>query len=208
MVQGRADIPLNDLGRAQAAALAGALADDGIRAIYSSPLSRARETAGAIAAAVGLDVELEPDLVEMNVGEMEGLSGPEMRARFPEFLATWVGPDGPEAVMPGGESLRQVQDRGWAVVERLRSMHADDTVVAVSHNFVIVSLVCRAAGIPLGSFRRFRQSVAARTVIDLREDRGIVRSLNDTCHLDGPGLRSAGPWEGPLMRQARGERPG
>lgn len=194
-VQGRADVPLNDLGRLQAGALADALGGEALTAVYASPLQRARATAEAVAAPHGLPVIVEPDLAEMDVGEMEGLSGAQMRERFPEFLAVWAGPAGPALPMPGGESLQDVQARAWTVVERLRERHGDGTVAAVSHNFVIAAIVCRAAGVPLPSFRRLRHGVASRTVLDCRPDRTLIVHLNDTCHLDSHGLRSAGPWE-------------
>ena len=107
--------------------------------------------------------------------------------------------------MPGGESLETVQERGWSVVQRIRERYPDDTVVAVSHNFVIAGIVCRATGVPLSSFRRLRHGIASRTVIDVRPERCVVVHLNDTCHIEREGLRSGGPWEGPLMRSARGE---
>lgn len=203
-VQGRADNPLNDLGRRQAAALAGALSGEALAAVIASPLSRAHETAGAIAARHQLDLIIESGLMEMDVGEMEGLNGAEMRERFPEFMRAWAGPEGPHRPMPGGESLAQVQERGWAVVERLCAAYADQTVVAVTHNFVLAGIVCRAIGVPLDAFRRFRHGVACRTVIDIAPDRTIIRRLNDACHLQGAELQSHGPWEGPLSRSARG----
>lgn len=202
-VQGRADVPLSDLGRRQAEALADALRDVDLRAVYSSPLERARETARAIAMPHDLTVTVEPDLIEMDVGGMEGLTGAEMRARYPDFLTQWAGPEGPRARMPeGGESLAEVQERAWQVIDRLQAIHPDDAVAAVSHNFVISSLVCRAIGVPLSDFRRMRYNVASRTVIDFRPDRVLVVELNDLCHLERHGLRSRGPWEGPLTRSA------
>ena len=195
VVQGRVDVPLNELGRRQAHALSLALRAEDVHAVVSSPLARARDTAAAIAAELGRTVTIEDDLAEMDVGEMEGLTGEQMRARHPEFLAVWASPAGPSLPMPGGESLQQVQDRAWATVERLRERYPDQTLVAVSHNFVISALACRAIRVPLAGFRRLRFNVASRTVIDFEPDRALVRHLNDTCHLDRAALRSAGPWE-------------
>lgn len=205
VVQGQADVPLSELGRQQAAVLAGALAGVDLAGVYCSPLERARETAAPIAATHHLPVTVEPGLIEMNVGGMEGLTSAEMRARYPEFLATWSGAGAAAAPMPGGgESLQQVQDRAWVVIEQIAAAHADDAVVVVSHNFVISSIVCRAIGAPLGDFRRLRYGVASQTIIDLRPDRALILHLNDTCRLDRAGLRSAGPWEGPLTRSSTG----
>jgi broad specificity phosphatase PhoE len=201
-VQGRADNPLNELGLRQAAAVAESLKHDDIRAVVASPLQRAYETAAAIATEHGLAVQVEPDLAEMDVGEMDGLSSAQMRERYPDFLARWAGPEGPSLRMPGGESLEEVQARGWAVVERLLAEHGTGTIVAASHNFVIVSIICRAARLPLASFRRIRQGVAAKTVIDIRPERALIITLNDGCHLDRLAIRSGGPWEGLARRVA------
>ena len=196
-VQGRIDVPLNELGRRQAAALAAALRADPPAAVVASPLERARDTALAIAAPRGLPVTLDPDLAEMDVGALEGLSGPQMRERFPDILAAWAGPQGPSVQLAGGESLEQVQVRAWRVVERLYEQYAGATVVVATHNFVIGSIVCRAIGAPLTAFRRLRIGVASRTVIDILPDRTLLRCLGDLCHLEREGLRSAGPWEAP-----------
>lgn len=193
-VQGQADIPLSDLGIRQAAALGESLLDEPLVAVVSSPLVRARETALAVASMRGIDVETDPSLMEMHVGEMEGLSTAEMRARFPDFLAEWASERGPALQMPGGESLLQVQARAWRVVERLRAAHNDATVALVSHNFVLGCLITRALDAPLHEFRRFRLSVASVTILRFRGDRTLLVRLNDTCHLTRAGLPSTDPW--------------
>jgi probable phosphoglycerate mutase len=195
-VQGQADIPLSDLGLRQAAALGEHLRRESIAAIVASPLARAFATAEAVAGPHGLAVQTEPALMEMDVGRMEGLSIAEMRARFPEVLADWVTERGPGLRMPGGESLEAVQARAWQVVERLRDRYADETVVLVSHNFVLSSLIARALEIALHEFRRFRLSVCGVSMLRLRHDRIVVARLNDTCHLVRAGLPSTDPWPG------------
>lgn len=189
-VQGRADIPLSDVGQRQAAALAAVLAAEPIAAVVSSPLRRARDTAAAIAAAHGLAVLVEPELVEMDVGVMEGLSGAQMRSQYPDVLKRWLEPGGTAVPLPGGESLAAVQERAWQAVSRLRERFPDGTVVAVTHNFVIAGIVCRALGLPLDAFRRFRIDLASRTTVEIGPERCLVLHLNDICHLyglrDGP----------------------
>lgn len=183
-VQGRADQPLTELGRRQAQALAESLRGEPLAAVIASPLRRAYDTAVPIATAAGLGVEVEPDLAEMDVGELEGLSGPQMRARYPQVLAAWAGPDGPALVLPGGESLTQVQARAWPVIERLRAAYDGRAVAVVAHNLVILTLLCRAVGAPLTGFRRFRLANASRSVLDFREDRVLALTINDVCHLN------------------------
>jgi len=193
-VQGQADIPLSELGARQAAALGAHLRREPLAAVVASPLARARATAEAIAAPHGLAVATEPDLMEMHVGEMEGLSTAEMRARFPDFLAEWVTERGPSLRMPGGESLDDVQARAWAVVERLRERFTGETVALVSHNFVLSCLITRALEMPLHEFRRFRLSVCGVSTLRFRDDRVVLAQLNDTCHLARAGLPSTDPW--------------
>lgn len=193
-VQGQADIPLSDLGERQAAALGKHLRCGPVTAVVASPLARALVTAEAVAAPHSLGVLTEPELMEMNVGEMEGLTSAEMRARFPDFLAEWVTERGPELEMPGGESLAQVQRRAWHVVERLRAEYGSETVALVSHNFVLSALITRALDMPLHEFRRFRLSVCGVTTIRFHEDRVVLVHLNDTCHLARAGLSSTDPW--------------
>jgi broad specificity phosphatase PhoE len=184
---GRFDVPLNAHGRAQAHALALSftLAPD---AIYTSPLSRAYETAAIIARATGRSLEVEAGLTEMDVGEMEHLSRHELRERYPEFLQQWLSDAAGDARMSGGETLAEVQDRAWFTVAGLYERHPEGRVVAVTHNFVILMLVCRALGLPLGNFRRLRHGLAARTVLDIRSGDAALLQMNDNAHLLARGL--------------------
>jgi broad specificity phosphatase PhoE len=183
---GRHDVALNDLGRQQAAALAASFSKRPA-AVYSSPLIRARDTAAAIAAAAGVPVIVEPGLIEMDVGEMEHLTRDELRARYPDFVRQWFA-DAADARMPGGETLREVQDRAWHAVERIRTAHADADVVAVTHNFVILATISRALGIPLSGFRRIRTDLASRSTLEFADAAATLVQLNDRAHLVAAGL--------------------
>ncbi len=184
---GRSDVPLNERGQAQAQALAASFRRPP-DAIYASPLQRAFATATAIGAATGVAVIAEAALIEMDVGEMEHLTGRELRERYPDFLGFWLSGGAADARMPGGETLREVQDRAWGAIERIGAEHPQGEVVAVSHNFVILTLVCRALGLPLADFRRLKQALAAKTVIDLRDGVATLLQLNDNAHIIAAGL--------------------
>jgi broad specificity phosphatase PhoE len=201
---GRADVPLNARGLLQAQAVA---ASFGRRpsALYVSPLQRARQTAAAIEARMRVPAVVDDGLIEMDVGEMEHLTGAELRERYPEFLRLWLGGGEGEshtvadARMPGGETLAEVQARAWGAIERMRATHPAGSVAVVTHNFVILTLMCRALGLPLSGFRRLRAGVASRTVIDIN-DAGDCRVLqmNDVAHLLAVGLA-----DDPSGREAR-----
>ena len=181
---GRADVPLNDLGRKQAGQLASAFADEPLLAVYSSPLQRTIDTARPIAAAHDLTVAIEPAFIEMDVGEVEGLTFSELRERYPQLLETWGSAQGPQSPMPGGERLLDVQQRAIRAVQSLATRHADGDVCVVTHNFVILSLLADALAIDLAGFRRLRHAVGAITTLELRAGRPArVLRLNDTCHL-------------------------
>lgn len=201
LVLGQADVPLTERGRLQAQALARRLAGESEKtgaahvadrgapaAVYCSPLQRALATAKPFADDLGLSLRIEPRLIEMDIGEMEGLTFAELRERYPDFLRAWVSDQVEDAPMPGGETLRQVQERAWAALETIRDRHVDQVVAAVSHNFVILTLLCRVLGLPLSHFRRLRHDLAAISVLDLTVKRQSVVAINDRCHLEGVGL--------------------
>jgi broad specificity phosphatase PhoE len=181
---GRRDVPLNERGRTQAQNLAGALAERfEIAAIYSSPLQRALATARPLADELRLDIAIEPALIEMDIGELESLPFDVVRARYPDFMKRWLSDELADAIMPGGESLRQVQERAWPAVEAILERHRDELVAIVSHNFVILTLLCRVLDVPLAQFRRLRQDLAAFSLVELTADRRTLLRLNDRCHL-------------------------
>ena len=184
---GRFDAPLNDRGRAQAGAVAASFARPP-DVIYASPLARAFDTAAAIGAVAGVAPVTDGGLIEMDVGEMEHLTGAELRERYPDFLRAWLSDECADARMPGGETLREVQDRAWEAVGRICAAHPDGTVVAVTHNFVILTLICRALALPLAQFRRMRPALGSKSVIDVRQGAGSLVRFNDISHLLPAGL--------------------
>ena len=191
---GQDDVPLNELGRLQASALAAGLVDPAafgpISAVYASPLQRAVATATPLADALGHTVQIESGLIEMDVGEVEGISFGQVRERYPEFLRSWFSDGLADVPMPGGESLGQVQERAWAALTAIRDRHPEETVATVSHNFVILTLLCHVLGLPLAQFRRLRHDLAAVSLVELTPEREILLALNDRCHLRPEKLAS------------------
>ena len=124
-LQGHSDRPLNDTGREQARALADELADTPLDAVYSSDLSRARETAQVVAETHGLEVTALPDLRERHFGSWEGLSDDEIQQRFPAEIAN--------GTLGDGETRDEMDRRVLAALEEIARKHPDGTVLVVSH---------------------------------------------------------------------------
>ncbi len=182
---GQADVPLNETGLRQAEALGRVLSGERLTVVYASPLVRASRTAEAIAEPHDLDVVIEDGLIEMDVGEMDGMPLADMREKFPGFLERWLGPEGSNERMPGGERLAEVSERASVALSAIVKRHEGERVCLVSHNFVILALLTQLMGLELAGFRRLRHSVAAITRVEWRHGAPMVTSLNDTCHLDG-----------------------
>jgi glucosyl-3-phosphoglycerate phosphatase len=158
--QGHSDVPLNEVGRRQAAEAARYLAALRPSAIFSSDLSRASATAEALARLTGLPVQLDKDLRERAGGSWEGLTEAEIRERFPVERATWTPPD--------GEPALAVADRATAALERIAaSMPDGTTAVVVSHGAALGMAIARLLEVPseprvLGPFGNCHWSVLSR----------------------------------------------
>lgn len=185
LFQGRSDIPLNPKGHEQAQALASVLKDEAITAIYSSPLQRAMETALHIGTFHPLTPLIkESGLMEMDLGEFEGLQVKDWAKQNQQFRTTWE--KNPATLpMPGGESLEKVQQRAVAVLEKISKSHpSESTLLVCSHNFVIVSLLCFASKTSLDQFRKMRQDTAALNIIYRQGAEFQVVKINDKNHLN------------------------
>ena len=153
--QGQADIPLNVTGRAQAREAASVLATLEPSALWSSDLQRTQETAGALTAATGLTVELDPRLREIHVGSWEGLHGTEVGASDPEaYAALRRGEDVRRS--PTGETVSEVGERVAQALTEISAAAADDaTVVVTTHGLAGRAGMCRLLGLPFAHWRSF-----------------------------------------------------
>ena len=180
--QGFADIDLNDNGRRQIEELAKSLRNESISAVYSSDLKRAGDTAKAIAEYHKLSVEFDPDLREMNQGDLEGLTFIEIRERYARLLNEWR--ENPHRVrFPGGESFKELQERAWRAIEKIYKRHTQGTVVVVSHQFTISMLLCKFTGVGLEEFGKFKLKAASKNIILFKNGNFNVDILNDVTHL-------------------------
>ncbi len=172
---------MSQLGKEQAESLALTLKQEKLSAIYSSPLQRALETARTIARYHDLEVQVEPELREFEVGELEGVLASTFNSDFGQFLVQCNNGDCTKK-MPGGESLVDLQQRSWTTVQRIAAQQ-EGTVALVSHYFVTLTIICAALGLPPGGITRFRISVGSMSILDFRYGYPCLTSLGDTCHL-------------------------
>ena len=181
--QGHTDISLNDRGLSQARETAVAAEDWGYTAIYSSPLVRTVQVAEEIAKVTPMLVSQEPGLKELSLGDLEGVTGEEMRNDWPALFAAWR--TEPEKMsMPNGESLGELRDRTWQVILDIEQKHSsDDSIVVISHNFAIRSIVNELLGMPLAYFHRMSLNLASVCTFDSDERGRRLTGYNSTSHL-------------------------
>jgi len=196
--QGQIDVPLNDNGRAQAAAVADFLKDVTLHHALSSPLLRPKDTALAILQHhPHVSLDLEPALAEISHGDWEGKFEPEVEAQYPGELERWR--TTPAAVqMPQGENLQQVRDRvvqAWEQWLRRWRTHAPTphNVLVVAHDATNKVLLCHIVGLGVENFWLFKQGNGSVTVIDYPLKGGLPRlqAVNITTHLGGVLDRTA-----------------
>lgn len=178
-LQGRKDVPLNACGRSQAREASQYLRDSQITSIYSSPLSRAKETANIIADERGMLVEVERDLAEISHGDWEGLR--------PEDIPDYdLWKHNPKACdKPNGESLIDFEQRVVNAFEKIFNRHRDEpspTVLVVAHQVTIQVFLCQIAGVDVEHFWYFEQDNCALNLITY-DNEGVptLKASNIVC---------------------------
>ncbi len=149
-IQGATDTPLNDNGRAQAAALGELMSGRGIASLHSSQLSRARETAQIVGERLGLEPVVDPRLAEAYRGRLEGRLWRDVAREEPDLYAAWRAA-GEGFRFPGGESLREQLDRVTAALDDIRAT-APLPALVVCHGGSIRVVLCAQSGRGLGAF--------------------------------------------------------
>ncbi len=181
--QGQQDIALNPRGLAQAKETARAMADDGVIALYSSPLQRTMQVANEISRLTNVPVVPLPGVKELNLGELEGVTGEEMRTIWPDVYSAWSQDPGTLS-MPKGESLSQLQDRAWRSLQEVEKAHSgDDVIVVVSHNFAIRTMIHKVLGLPLTNFHRLSLDLSSVSTVEYTSRGRRLTCYNFTGHL-------------------------
>ncbi|MBN1370050.1 MAG: histidine phosphatase family protein [Dehalococcoidaceae bacterium] len=163
---GGSDIALNDYGRSQAAMARRHLENEKLSAVYASPLCRAMETAHIIAEPHGLEITQVPELVEIDAGSYEGILTSELGRRFSQIVSE-LDENAELPCTPGGESLSMVQQRGWKALEQISAGHNGETVLVVTHYFVILAVICKVLNLPLVNVSRFWMATGSISIINL-----------------------------------------
>ncbi|TRW88252.1 bifunctional RNase H/acid phosphatase [Mycolicibacterium sp. 018/SC-01/001] len=180
---GRGNPALTDLGVRQAAAAADYLGRlGGIDAVVSSPLQRAHDTAAAAAGALGLDVEVDDDLIETDFGGWEGLTFREASERDPDLHRQWLSDTA--VAPPEGESFDTVARRIARVQQRLVSERGGQTVLVVSHVTPIKTLLRMALDAGPAILYRLHLDLASLSIAEFYPDGAAsVRLVNQTAYL-------------------------
>ena len=180
--RGRVDIDLDEVGISQAKAAAEWVTPWEVAAIYSSPLKRAMATAEAIAARLGLPVEILEGLNDMHFGVWQGMPIAEAEEKYPQLFDIWR--YSPEQLrIPDGETLEDVRSRVVATVDDLVAKHQNETVALVTHRVVCKVLLCHLLGLDNSHFWQIAQDTTAINLFEVSDGRFTVRLINDTCHL-------------------------
>ena len=181
--RGRADVPLNETGLAQAEATGKRVASEWQPvAVYTSPLSRSVKTAESIAKHYDLKVQIHPGLADIDYGEWQGLSPEEAGQRWPEEIDAWYNHPH-QARIPGGETLSDLRARLMQTVNELAARHAGETIVLVGHTVINRIILLGILGLGNDRFWRIKQDTCAINVFEAEAGDFVLVSLNDTCHL-------------------------
>jgi broad specificity phosphatase PhoE len=180
--RGSTDIPLNDQGREEARLAGKCLQAETIHAAYASPLSRAQDTADAIARHHGLAVADLPGLTDLCYGDWEGMPLKEVKVRYAELYRQWE--TAPHTVrFPRGETLDEVRDRAMAAVEAVVRRHPEQVVLLAAHRAVNKVLIAAFIGLDNSHFWRLGQDTTAINRFHRVGGTWHIMGLNDTCHL-------------------------
>ncbi len=181
--RGRHDFPLNQNGLRQAEALSEVLRELHFQAIYSSPLSRAYQTAEILARGKQ-PVRVEEGFNNISLGPWENVPKDEVRKKYPDLWKLWT--TEPEKLsFPGMETLQQVQQRSFAALQKIIRNHGEGRIAIVTHRAVIKPLFAAMLNIPQPYFWKIHMDTAAYSIVEFRAERGFTFTLiNETHHLE------------------------
>lgn len=188
ILQGSADVPLDETGISQAQTLAVNISNKNVSAVYSSPLSRAYDTAQEIADTKGLPVKVHGNLREIGVGIYTGYQNSQIPSDIriswstnPDFAMPsgvpnttgLLDPSYVEGIYFEGESLNMVADRTWQGITNLAKQHCGENVVSVTHGGVIQVALTQVNGVPVTQYRSYSIPSASQTVLEFEPNASV-----------------------------------
>lgn len=173
---GSSDVALTRRGREQAELLAAWAKTAGLSALWCSPLTRARDTAVAVARTTGLQPRVDARLRELDFGEAEGCTIAEMERRFPDRVAAFRA-DPVANHLPGGEDPRVAAERGATCIREIALTHPGGHVLVVAHTTLLRLVLCQLLGLPLSEYRRVFPFVRNCGLTEIQLDRDVVSLL-------------------------------
>lgn len=185
--RGRTEIPLDEKGLRQAEATGRRIAATWpVKAVYSSPLRRALQTAEAIARPLGLEAQPHPGLNDVDFGAWEALPFQEVQTRWPQEARQWI-TQPQRLAIPDGETLAACRERVTAAFGELLARHPEEWIVVVGHNVTNRLLLLAALGLGNERFWRLGQNTCAINLLRFDGGEFYLDVLNDTCHLGEKG---------------------
>jgi len=179
---GRSDEDLTKVGYKQAQHLSSRLARLPIASVYTSPLRRAYATAAILAEPHELEPRVLDNLIEIDLGDWQGLHMDEISRRWPELWQQWrIDPSG--VVIPNGESLPEVSERAIPAFHRIVETNQGKQAIIVAHEVIVKVIVANVLGAPNSIYRRFEISNTSLTVIHYLHNKSSLIGLNDASHL-------------------------
>jgi broad specificity phosphatase PhoE len=181
---GWSDEDLNEAGYRQARGLSSRLAGLPIGSVYTSPLRRTYSTATVLAEPHNLGVKALDDLIEIQLGDWQGLHEDEIKRRWPGLWnQSQIDPS--ELALPSGESFGQVAARAVRAFEMILGASSGGQTLIVTHDIVVRILVAHVLGVPNSIYRRLDISNASLSIIRDMDGKRTLVTLNDTSHLEG-----------------------
>jgi probable phosphoglycerate mutase len=181
---GQSNEDINELGYAQVRSLSSRLARLPIASIYTSPLRRTLNTAHLLAEPHKLQPVVLDDLIEIGLGDWQGLHRDEISRRWPDiWRQSRIDPT--DVAIPNGESFQQVTERAVRAFNRIVAENTGQQALAITHDVVIRVLAAHVLGTSNSVYRRMEINNASLTIIRVEDDRMRLVTLNDTAHLYG-----------------------
>lgn len=181
--RGRSDIPLNERGLKQAEATGSYLQSFNFAAVYSSPLSRALQTAAAICRSRKIKPQPLAAFTDISFGPWEGQTYSSLETLYPEEIRTWR-EEPANHKLPGAETLDEAKLRAFTEMERLVQANRGKSIAIVSHRVVIKLLLLAAIGLGSEAFWKIKQDTCSINILEYSPTgEYIIVRLNETCHL-------------------------